>query len=308
MDQLKNTLKVQSFYKISLISIAVLGIFIGFLIFQLFYNNYYNTTISIFIINISYGTATAFIIRLSLLFFSWYKSNHNMIVFLYFISMFVIGFNLIMTSAYTIAKVTELPSTNGEYVGSSGSFSSDKYLTLETAYRISSIMSFFSIWITTAILMNYYRERLTNAIVYWILISIPLFYFLITYFYQFIFGNLLISYVGIDPVTISIILGIFLSLNKPIGGLVFGAAFGKTSKIVSYEINIRTYMIMSQSIGIKTPDPYLISLKVNPNFLGTSSKASFHLSSFSPLQVLANSQNLSPNTPLRFFTSSVSTL
>ncbi|HET8793942.1 MAG TPA: hypothetical protein VFM31_09115, partial [Nitrososphaeraceae archaeon] len=139
-----------------------------------------------------------------------------------------------MTSAYTIAKVTELPSTNGEYVGSSGSFSSDKYLTLETAYRISSIMSFFSIWITTAILMNYYRERLTNAIVYWILISIPLFYFLITYFYQFIFGNLLISYVGIDPVTISIILGIFLSLNKPIGGLVFGAAFGKTSKIVSY--------------------------------------------------------------------------
>ena len=245
MDQLKNTLKVQSFYKSSLISIAVLGIFIGFLIFQLFYNNYYNTTISIFIITISYGTATAFIIRLSLLFFSWYKSNHNMIVFLYFISMFVIGFNLIMTSAYTIAKVTELPSTNGEYVGSSGSFSSDKYLSLETAYRISSIMSFFSIWITTAILMNYYRERLTNAIVYWILISIPLFYFLITYFYQFIFGNLLISYVGIDPVTISIILGIFLSLNKPIGGLVFGAAFGKTSKIVSYEINIRTYMIIS---------------------------------------------------------------
>ena len=245
MDQLKNTLKVQSFYKISLISIAVLGIFIGFLIFQLFYNNYYNTTISIFIITLSYGTATAFIIRLSLLFFSWYKSNHNMIVFLYFISMFVIGFNLIMTSAYTIAKVTELPSTNGEYVGSSGSFSSDKYLSLETAYRISSIMSFFSIWITTAILMNYYRERLTNAIVYWILISIPLFYFLITYFYQFIFGNLLISYVGIDPVTISIILGIFLSLNKPIGGLVFGAAFGKTSKIVSYEINIRTYMSIS---------------------------------------------------------------
>jgi hypothetical protein len=93
--------------------------------------------------------------------------------------------------------------------------------------------------------MNYYREKLTNAIVYWILISIPLFYFLITYFYQFIFGNLLISYVGIDPVTISIILGIFLSLNKPIGGLVFGAAFWKISRIVSYERNIRTYMIIS---------------------------------------------------------------
>ena len=93
--------------------------------------------------------------------------------------------------------------------------------------------------------MNNYREKPTNTIVYWILLSISLVYFVITYFYQFIFGNLLISYVGIDPVTISIILGAFLSLNKPIGGLIFGAAFWKISKIISYERNIRTYMIIS---------------------------------------------------------------
>ena len=49
-DRLNNTLRVQSFYKISLISLCVLGTLIGFLIFQLFYNNYYNTSISIFII------------------------------------------------------------------------------------------------------------------------------------------------------------------------------------------------------------------------------------------------------------------
>ena len=127
-DRLNKTLKVQSFYKISLISLCVLATFIGFLIFQLFYNNYYNTSISIFIITISYGTATAFIIRLSLLFFSWYKSNHNLIVFLYFISMLVIAFNLIMTAAYTSVKVSELPNPTGEYVGGSGVFSSDRYL------------------------------------------------------------------------------------------------------------------------------------------------------------------------------------
>ena len=244
-DRLTKTLKIQSFYKILLISLCVLGTFIGFLNFQLFYNNYYNTSINIFIITICYGTAAVFIIRLSLLFFSWYKSNYNLIIFLYFISTLMIAFNLIMTATYTSAKVSELPATTGEYVGSSGFFASGKYSLLENAYRISSFMSFFSIWITTAILMNYYREKLTNAIVYWILLSIPLLYFLITYFYQFIFGNLLISYVGIDPVTISIILGAFLSLNKPIGGLVFGAAFWKISKIVSYERNIRTYMIIS---------------------------------------------------------------
>jgi hypothetical protein len=244
-DRLSKKLKANTFYIISLISICVLGISIGFLIFQLFYYNYYNTSMTIFIITISYGIATAFIIRLSLLFFSWYKSNHNLIVFLYFMSMLVIGFNLIITAAYTNAKMTELPKLTGEYLGASGFFSSDRYSLLENTYRISSFISFFSIWVTTVILMNYYREKLINAIVYWILLSVPLLYFLITYFYQFIFGNLLISYVGIDPVTISLILGAFLSLNKPIGGLIFGAAFWKISKIVSYERHIKTYMVIS---------------------------------------------------------------
>ena len=244
-DRLSKKFKAKNFVRISLISISVLGTFIGFLIFQMFYNNYYYTSISIFIITISYGTATFFIIRLCLLFFSWFNSNHNLIVFLYFISMLVIGFNLIITATYTSARVSELPNLTGEYVGASGAISSDRYFLLENAYRISSFMSFFSIWITTAILMNNYREKPTNTIVYWILLSIPFVYFVITYFYQFIFGNLLIYYVGIDPVTISIILGVFLSLNKPIGGLIFGAAFWKISKIISYERNIRTYMIIS---------------------------------------------------------------
>ncbi len=244
-DRLNNTLKVQSFYKISLISLCVLGTFIGFLIFQLFSTNHYNTSMIIFVITISYGTATAFIIRLSLLFFSWFKSNHNLIVFLYFISMLVIGFNLIITAAYTSVKVSELPNFTGEYVGSSGAFSSDRYSLLENAYRIFSFMSFFSIWITTAVLMINYRKKPSNAIVYWIILSVPFVYFLITYFYQYILGNILISYLEIDPITVSIILGAFLALSKPIGGLVFGVAFWKISRIMSYERNIMTYMIIS---------------------------------------------------------------
>ena len=106
-------------------------------------------------------------------------------------------------------------------------------------------MSFFSIWVTTALLMNYYRERLIKAIVYWVILSIPLVYFVITYFYQFILAKILISYLAIDPITVSIVLGVFLSLSKPIGGLVFAVAFWKISRIISYERNIRTYMIIS---------------------------------------------------------------
>ena len=109
-------------------------------------------------------------------------------------SMVVIAFNLITTAAFTSVKLTDRPDRIGEYIGSSGDTSGGRHLFLDNTYRISHFMSFFSIWITTAILMNNYREKPTSAIVYWILLSIPLVYFLITYFYQYILGNILISY------------------------------------------------------------------------------------------------------------------
>jgi hypothetical protein len=40
-------------------------------------------------------------------------------------------------------------------------------------------------------------------------------------------------------------LSAFLSLSKPIGGLLFGIAFWNISRMVGYERNIKTYMIIS---------------------------------------------------------------
>jgi hypothetical protein len=184
-------------------------------------------------------------IWLSLLFFSWYKSNHSLIVFLYFMSISIIAFNLIMTAAFVHAKLSDRPTYTAEYLGGSGDVSGGKHQFLNNIYKISSFMSFVSIWITTVILMNSYREKLSNSIIYWIIFSIPLVYFLITYFYQFIFSNILISYLEVDPITVSIALEAFLSLSKPIGGVFFAVAFWKISTTISYEKNIKTYMIIS---------------------------------------------------------------
>src|SRR5215211_1308571 len=203
LDRLNKTLKVKSFYIISLVSLCVLGSLIGFLIFQQFYNNYYDTALSIAIIAISYGTAAALIIWLSLLFFSWYRSSHNLIVLLYFVSISVIAFNLIMTASFASIKVSERPDHTGVYIGGGGDISGGRHLLLDNIFRVSSFMSFFSIWITTAILMNYYREKLVNAVAYWLILALPLVYFLITYFYQFLLAKMLISYLVIDPITVS---------------------------------------------------------------------------------------------------------
>ena len=245
IDRLNRTLKVKVIYSVSLISLSALAGLIGFLIFEQVYNGYYNTLIVVGIIALGYGTAAGFVIWLSFLFFSWYKSHHDLIVLLYFISLSVIAFNLITTAIFTGVKVNDHPDLIGEYVGSSGDLTGGRHLLLDNIYRISSFMSFLSIWITTAILMNYYREKLINAIVYWVILSIPLVYFIITYFYQYVLGNILNSFLKIDPVSVSIVLGAFLALSKPIGGLLFGLVFWNISRIIGYERNIKTYMIIS---------------------------------------------------------------
>ena len=62
------TLKVKAIYADSLLSLCLLAGLIGSLIFQQFYNNYYDTSIVVGIIALSYGTAAGFVIWQSSLF------------------------------------------------------------------------------------------------------------------------------------------------------------------------------------------------------------------------------------------------
>ena len=48
------TLKVKAIYAVSILSLSVLAILMGSLIFQIFYNNYYDTVFVIGIITLSY--------------------------------------------------------------------------------------------------------------------------------------------------------------------------------------------------------------------------------------------------------------
>ena len=92
--KLSKGIKASRFYVVSFASLCLSSTLIGILILQQFYNHYYDNSIIISIIVVSYGTAAALIIWLSFLFFSWYRSSHKLIVFLYFASMLIIAFQL----------------------------------------------------------------------------------------------------------------------------------------------------------------------------------------------------------------------
>jgi hypothetical protein len=239
------SIKIRAPYLTSIGSLCVLAALFGILTFQQFYNNYYAAILTISIIAISYGTAAALISWLSYLFLSWYRSALNAIILLYFISILMIGVNLLVTGVYAGYKVSERPDYVGEFVGSAGVIYSDKSLFLDLLYRITSFGAFLSLWITTVILMNYYRNRVISSLPYWLVLSIPLVYFILTYFFRPLLSNLFLYYAEINPVHFTVALEAFLSLSKPIGGLVFGFAFWKISKIVSYERNIKTFMTIS---------------------------------------------------------------
>ena len=244
-NHLRKTPKIRAIYLISLVSFFVSTFFIGLLTFQLFYYHYYETMVNILQVGISYGVSSVLIIWLALIFFNWYKSSHDRVVFLYFVSMSLIAFHLILTGLFVGAKLRDNQYLVGEYVGASGDVSGGRHLILDKLYRISSFVSFFAIWMTTAILMTSYREKLIGSFKYWIILVLPMVYFLVTYFYQFFLSNLLVSYFQNDPITVSIIVSAFLSLSKPIGGLIFAAAFWNMSRVVGYEKKMKLSMIIA---------------------------------------------------------------
>ena len=156
--RLRNSLKTTAVYLISLTSLLVLAVMVCYLVFQQFNYQYYETWINVLIVTMSYGPSSILIAWMALLFLHWYKSSHDLMVFLYFISISLISIHLIITLIFIDSKLNETQIRVHEFIGASGDVSAARHAFLDSVYRISSLLSFFSIWITTAMLLYSYRE------------------------------------------------------------------------------------------------------------------------------------------------------
>lgn len=229
-------------YIISLIGIGLSGILITTIVFQMYFYNYYDTNILQIIQIINYSIASFFIIKLSLLFISWFKQQRKIIFILYFITISLIAINLIITTYYVTLKLNDRPIIIREFVGGSVDISHGKYYYLDELYKFSSIVSFIFMWITAGILMNNYKDRPVKTIASWVILSIPLIYVILTYFDQPILNFFLFPYLTEDPIFVSLVLTLSQTLNKPIGGLTFIILFWSISRSIKYEKDIKMYM------------------------------------------------------------------
>ena len=189
---------------------------------------------------ISYGLTSILLAVLARRFLSWFKSNRNLVVFAYALAISVISINAVTTIIYTNIEFTNDPTYIRPVRSLTGAYASGE-ITFSSTYVITSVISFLLTWIATVLLLKHYSRKL-GRIKYWIMVSIPLAYFLSQFqpLFLYSFAELRIS----DPVLFGIIYNLIFSVSKPAGGVLFGIAFWTLSRRLASK-PVRTYMIIS---------------------------------------------------------------
>jgi hypothetical protein len=214
-------------------------------IVQMVLTSRYSVTSLIAASAISYGVSIILMGILAHRFFSWFRSNRNYVVLLYGLSSAVIGINGTFTLLYVAYMLfLSQPSFIYPHITFSTPFFIPTALsvTLNFGYVASSIASFVIAWIATAVLLRHYSRKF-GTIRFWIIVCIPLVYFLIQF--QPLFLNLLLPFSQSEPILFSTLYTLIFTMSKVVGGILFSIAFWFIARSLRDSTIVRNYMIMS---------------------------------------------------------------
>jgi hypothetical protein len=112
---------------------------------------------------------------------------------------------------------------------------------LQVTYVACSVVSFLMMWGATVLLLRHYSERLGSTR-YWIIVTIPLVYFLSQFVTLFL--NIFSTLLGSSPYFSFTLITLIFTVSKPVGGMLFGAAFWTIARNIQ-DNKVRKYMIIS---------------------------------------------------------------
>jgi hypothetical protein len=113
---------------------------------------------------------------------------------------------------------------------------------LNNIFPILSIFSFVFAWITSSIMLKEYSNKVGGKVRYWIIVSIPLVFYISQFFVQF--NSQIIFQLTSNITSFSIALTIIFIYSKLIGGLLFGIPFWIIAKTIHNSI-IKTSMTIA---------------------------------------------------------------
>ncbi len=236
---------------VSIIQYVITAIIIIGILQIVLYSKYSSAAITA-ITAISYSTAAVMIGLLAYLFFSWFnhnrRSSRGLTIFLYVISSVALVLNTVIGLGLLYTLSRHKPALVGPRATNYfTSVSSPIDNTLNTLYIATSILGFLLMWTATAILLRSYSNKIGKP-KYWFLVSIPLVYFIS----QFL--TLFSSQIVYVTATYPVFFTLFFIFSKPVGGILFGAAFYSIGRSSSNRDNtittthgnfIRDYMTLA---------------------------------------------------------------
>lgn len=202
----------------------------------------YHTVLIKAVIMSSFLTASGVTALLSWRFIIWIKSNKNRLMLVYLLASLFISVSAIAGVVYFLDQLfyrpdVISPKTYGDFlthveIGNSS---------LVYVYTISSAIAFVLLWTGSVFLLHSYRKKLGRW-KYWIIVSIPLLYFLSQF--QPAALNFLLSYVSDDPILFNLVYIIMVDASRPIGGVLFGLAFILVARKLQNQ-EVKGYLVIS---------------------------------------------------------------
>jgi hypothetical protein len=264
---------------VSVIQCILIGLLIS-VILQMIIISAYNTAIVAAAITISYVLAMIIMGLLSLQFFSWFRSTKNSVVLAYNFAAVAFMINAGFTLVYVLTALIDVSVLVRPHTGHITGFTVYSDL-LTVGYVSSSIMSFLISWVATILLLRHHSKKI-GELKYWILVTIPLVYFIGQF--QPSFLDLFSTYRVSNPILFNVLYTIIFNLSKPVGGILFGVAFWVVARSIHHK-TVRSYLtisgygilllIASNQAAVLINSPYPPFGMVAVSFVGLSSYLMF---------------------------------
>jgi hypothetical protein len=238
-NNLYKRLQVAEIHKsISIIQYVLIGI-LASIIWQIVFMSSYNILFLDLIVCISYLAGLAVLGFLTYRLLLWFKSSHSIAVLSYSVAIMAISINAIFTVLYVTNEIPGKPANITPSVAFVGSYSFGDIFT--EGYITSYIASFTLTWAATVLFLRNYSRKLGRS-KYWLLVSIPLLYFLSQFGYEFlgIFTSFRISH----PILFGSVYSLFFSGTVPAGGVLFGIAFWIMARRITANV-VKQYLMIS---------------------------------------------------------------
>jgi hypothetical protein len=239
----KASMQFHRSYKVTMAVQIALSIILLFIILQLVTVAYYFTAALVATITISYTLGITMMALLMKSFLSWFKTSKNFVILAYGISAATLAIHLAFTLFFAATALLEEPAEVRTSISRIPFFIAGSIESiLSNIHDLLSILSFSILWVSTVLLLHSYSRKV-GRLRYWIIVTLPLVYFLSQF--PTLFLDLFNPIIRENPIFFGSLLTIVYTLSKPAGGILFGIAFWTISRSMRRTIAIRDYLMIS---------------------------------------------------------------